>query len=440
MSVQITHVADINTVSQTFEAHFVLDAVWEDPEVQTMDTPRDWSGIWDPRLEIANISDYSRVTIHEDRRKLRTGERGVWIHLRWEIFGVFTEALEMRSFPLDEQDLHLNFVSLQPMSQIILINSPFTPSQLLMKEHPAEWAFEAEVECTGAITTKPGETVAGRERPMWIFEMKCSRNYGFYVFNVVIPVISLALLALTAYFVRTTTHTPLANKLSVSLSVLLMLVGFKFSTLKHLPILSYMTMIDKFGMMGIICAALVVASNVVHVLLSKAGIHWGIFPFVGLNLLFILCRGGYLAYQCREYLKSRTSQQLFQYPVDTMVQFKYKQDGSGVIHPEFLEHNQGGLYVRHPELELFEGTRVFHASRGNGTVMEIDMKDERGKPWRIVFDNGEEHHYSEHSLTSGKFFLHEDTDEKDDDHSQEPVPELKFGGNLAKRRSMTINL
>jgi len=221
----------------------------------------------------------------------------------------------------------------------------------------------------------------------------------------------------------------------VSLTVLLMLVGFKFSTLKHLPVLAYQTMIDNFGMLGVLTAALVVASNIVHVLLSKAGLHLGFWPFVCLNLLFISIRGGYLLRQCRKYLKNRAGHVLFEYPVDTMVQFKYKRDGDATYHPDFLGHNRKGENIRDPWNEVFEGTRVFHASRAYGTVVQIDMDDQRHKPYHIRFDNGEEHHYSESSLTSGKFFLC-DVDE------DEPVALVKnegFGGKLKQRRMNAIN-
>ena len=65
--------------------------------------------------------------------------------------------------------------------------------------------------------------------------------------------------------------------------------------------------------------------------------------------------------------------QLFEYPVDTMVQFKYKRDGDATYHPDFLDHNRKGENIRDPWNEVFEGTRVFHASRAYGPrVMAFD--------------------------------------------------------------------
>ena len=47
---------------------------------------------------------------------------------------------------------------------------------------------------------------------------------------------------------------------------------------------------------------------------------------------------------------------------------------------------------------MLPGMAVEHPSRGAGIVIEIDREDERGKPYKIKFDDAEVHHYSEHSL------------------------------------------
>ena len=47
---------------------------------------------------------------------------------------------------------------------------------------------------------------------------------------------------------------------------------------------------------------------------------------------------------------------------------------------------------------VLPGMAVDHPLRGAGIVIEIDREDERGKPYKIKFDDAEVHHYSEHSL------------------------------------------
>ena len=47
------------------------------------------------------------------------------------------------------------------------------------------------------------------------------------------------------------------------------------------------------------------------------------------------------------------------------------------------------------QLELLEeGVRVFHEGRGSGRLLKVVPEDERGKPYRVQFDNGEVHSYS----------------------------------------------
>ena len=43
--------------------------------------------------------------------------------------------------------------------------------------------------------------------------------------------------------------------------------------------------------------------------------------------------------------------------------------------------------------------RVYHELRGEGTVCAIDYGDERGKPYRVRFDNGEVLHICAGSST-----------------------------------------
>lgn len=53
--------------------------------------------------------------------------------------------------------------------------------------------------------------------------------------------------------------------------------------------------------------------------------------------------------------------------------------------------------------EVKDGCRVWHNTRGAGTVLGIYPGDERNKPYHVRFDAGDEHHYSETSML--KFML-----------------------------------
>ncbi len=44
------------------------------------------------------------------------------------------------------------------------------------------------------------------------------------------------------------------------------------------------------------------------------------------------------------------------------------------------------------------GARVKHRKRGRGCVSRIDLRDARGKPFMVTFDNGQVHHYNAESM------------------------------------------
>ena len=46
------------------------------------------------------------------------------------------------------------------------------------------------------------------------------------------------------------------------------------------------------------------------------------------------------------------------------------------------------------EMTLLAGNHIVHPTRGHGVIVAVIAQDQRGKPYHIRFDSGEEHHYS----------------------------------------------
>ena len=58
-----------------------------------------------------------------------------------------------------------------------------------------------------------------------------------------------------------------------------------------------------------------------------------------------------------------------------------------------------GHEIEDAERDLLAGTRVWHKTRGSGTVTSVDLANERGKPYTVKFDGGDVHRYSIESMT-----------------------------------------
>ena len=90
--------------------------------------------------------------------------------------------------------------------------------------------------------------------------------------------------------------------------------------------------------------------------------------------------------------------------MDSELVAKVEADGKTPLHPhqppsEGKKANQAAR-----RCVLAEGTKVQHNMHGFGVVIEVDMDNERGRPYSVVFDNGES---APHDLVLGtRWFLY----------------------------------
>jgi len=124
--------------------------------------------------------------------------------------------------------------------------------------HSDIWDLSATVSTT--VTTVGAST--SRRFPAVHLGASVKRRSSFVLLNAALPVSSICFLSLTTFFVP---PEDTADRLELSVTILLTAVAFKYTTASYLPMISYMTLIDKFTLL---CSFIIVIVCMCHTVLG----------------------------------------------------------------------------------------------------------------------------------------------------------------------------
>jgi hypothetical protein len=93
----------------------------------------------------------------------------------------------------------------------------------------------------------PSESTAGMIYPRCIFTVYLWRKTGYYISNVILPICILTLLSPLSCFLNDDgTSLGTADRLGITLTLLLTAVAYKFVVASSLPTVSYLTLLDRY--------------------------------------------------------------------------------------------------------------------------------------------------------------------------------------------------
>jgi len=252
----ITHLAEIDQISQTFYARVFLvlrikDGA-SDPYLSSLYTgfPVDNDGRFtfrpSARWYLGQIDFPNGKSIKNIESKVT--KQGNDLQLIKRVEGHFSEEFELRSFPFDEQDLTItvssNCACEGPVPvKFVEANSPQLGVDTINFPHGNIWHLSPNL--TAAFTT----VGASRQRRFPAVHIRAGvrRKCGFIIMNAAMPVSVISFLSLTTFFVP---PEDTSDRLELSLAVLLTSVAFKFTTSSYLPQISYMTLMDIFTILS----------------------------------------------------------------------------------------------------------------------------------------------------------------------------------------------
>jgi hypothetical protein len=276
---QLHNVSAIDVVSHTFTADIFYEASWTDHAVVRDWRTEEWESqpyehdsnndkLWTPRLRIRNLVESAEQggdnnqewfeVFNDTSAKPSKAKRGASgasafvICQRKRLFGTFSEHMELRNFPWDAQDLTFELVSDIDISQAgggggmarLQLNPKWRSFAcmgedfLLRDEYelcPAVLAFES--------LTRPCYSGSLRQYPLLLVCFKVVRQDHFYWNTILEPLAIFVALSFCSLILE---PSALADRLSVTLSMVLTAAAYKLVCAEHLPKVSYDTALGKF--------------------------------------------------------------------------------------------------------------------------------------------------------------------------------------------------
>jgi hypothetical protein len=172
------------------------------------------------------------------------------------------ELLELKCFPFDRQILRIKFLILNVKSFLPydhLISRPSVMDKLLGKTgitvniRPTSWILYKtylDIQTLQSSDDEP-ETEA-------TFTIYTERNSFYYVINFGIV---LFLIVLSALPISAIPYKEIADRMSITVSLLLTMVAFKFVMTSYIPPTSYLTTLDIYMLITILMLSLIIAEN-----------------------------------------------------------------------------------------------------------------------------------------------------------------------------------
>lgn len=257
----------IDTVQQEFHAHAWIQLKWREflPEGTDPNGPYQAAalsamglGKWKPSLTFLGIArdchcdDKLRVS-HEK------GDHFATMFLRYTISGTFSQKMFLRAFPFDHQCLQIRSIlwgvpsHIDGISLSAAIDGKPGPCRTLKLEMGKHQIYEEGFVQSDAWELLPDLFVTqGATRPLHEdkvqfttlnFSCYVQRRQSFYFVNFVGPLFMLAAINFVSFFLL---PTQLADKMNLTLAILLTTVAFRFSMVSYIPVTSYMTMLDMY--------------------------------------------------------------------------------------------------------------------------------------------------------------------------------------------------
>jgi hypothetical protein len=257
----IVDVDEVNSAQQNFAASVYYEAHWKNPLLRHKGPGpmhRGVTEVWNPRLTILGQQNVWRsfpesVEIHPD------GE----VVYRQRVWGHFSQPLDLREFPQDEQVLKIHVVaaglSEKHVGMIPLRKEGKEASGLAEKFSVPDFeVLSWQAEALPYDAHKGGPGTAG-------FQMQISvrRSPTYYVMKVIIP---LCLIVIMSWLPRWINSEQIGTNVGVSTTSFLTLVAYLFAITVLLPRVSYITRLDRF----IFLSTLMVFAGLIHTVINTA--------------------------------------------------------------------------------------------------------------------------------------------------------------------------
>ena len=261
IQINFIKIYDIDTVNQRYQADVIIQSKWSDPSIKSVNDNIQPDKIWKPELYIDNaIND-----VKEDiRYKILKEEGGLMICEIRKAKCMLWERLELEDFPMDIQDLNLvvatrksgskiNFILMQPEYKKLKISNTIDNSMWHLNDVVRTTKDQIHNEyCYG-----------NRDYPAVILTVKAFRSPGFIYWNAFLPILLITLASLGPFVID---YKLPQSRLPSTATMLLSSVSFRWVVGKMLPVVSYLTSLDKYTLISMM---IITAQLIYHAIIAE---------------------------------------------------------------------------------------------------------------------------------------------------------------------------
>ncbi len=265
LSVFLLDLDAIDNVAQNFEANVFYMASWNDPRLahdEPGEISRPLNEVWHPRLHILNQQKVWK-TFPEEVKISPSGE----VNYRQQLWGYFSQPLDLHDFPFDSQRM-----------KVSVIASGYSPDEVEFTPHSqassgigqnfsipdwevTDWTVEVG-------TFSPGSDLI-EAMSSFTYSMTAKRNYTYYLAKVIIPLILIMMMSWVVFWMDPEAGG--GGQIGISVTAMLTLIAYTFTTSTSLPKVPYMTRLDNFILYATVLVFLALVESTVAAYLNRTG-------------------------------------------------------------------------------------------------------------------------------------------------------------------------
>ena len=249
----------IDSAAQSFQANVYFEAKWKDPRLA--DTSKGRTGtlpldsIWNPRLQILN-QQRLWSTLPDIAEVAPDGT----VTQRARVWGDFSQPLDLRDFPFDNQKIRIDVVAAgYDSDEVKLVAGTLNgigKSFSIADWRVVDWHIETDIRIPGPKRVEdPGAGIG--------MVVETERLRGYYWIKVIAPLI---LIVAMSWAVNWIDPKDIGTKISITITAMLTLIAYRFAIGATLPQISYLTRMDLF----ILFSTILIYASLVNVITTAA--------------------------------------------------------------------------------------------------------------------------------------------------------------------------
>lgn len=272
-TVWLADVMGIDSAAQTFSVSVVLMARWQDPGlVHEGPGAKQYAleDIWHPNLVLVNETGETARTLPE---VVDVAPDGTAVY-RQRFIGGFSQPLDLRRFPFDEDRFRVRVVSIGHRAGDVefvpderataagMVDGIGMPAELTIQD----WNITGATTRPSAYHVTPGIELAG-----YLFEFTATRRAHHFVIKVIIPLLLIVAMSWAVFWIE---PADASTQMGVSVTAMLTLIAYRFAVDADVPKLPYLTRLDAFILMG----SLMVFLSLIEVVITSKFANRGRLP------------------------------------------------------------------------------------------------------------------------------------------------------------------